>query len=102
MLVLTRKLDEQIHIGKDVTITIVRVRGGAVRIGIEAPREVQVRRAELPLAEPVCHRAEPHRARAAIDSEKAPGARAPDRSPVSRSPEPRSRGAVGPRMNRPR
>lgn len=102
MLVLTRKLDEQIHIGKDVTITIVRLRGNTVRIGIEAPREVQVRRAELPLAEPVCHRAEPHRARAAVDSEKAGRARAPGRRPVSRTPAPRSRRAVGPRINRPR
>lgn len=48
MLVLTRKRDEQILIGQDVTITIVRLHGNTVRIGIEAPREVRVRRAELP------------------------------------------------------
>jgi carbon storage regulator CsrA len=48
MLVLTRKRDEQIQIGKDVTITIVRLHGNMVRIGIEAPRDVRVRRAELP------------------------------------------------------
>jgi carbon storage regulator CsrA len=48
MLVLTRKLDEQIRIGQDVTITIVKLRGNTVRIGIEAPRGVDVRRGELP------------------------------------------------------
>ena len=48
MLVLTRKLDEQIRIGQDVTITIVRLHGNTVRIGVEAPRDVRVRRAELP------------------------------------------------------
>ena len=102
MLVLTRKLDEQIHIGKDVTITIVRLRGGTVRIGIEAPRDVPVRRAELPTAEPVCHRAEPHRARAAVDPEKADRARTAGRGPVSRGPAPLDRNKIGPRINRPR
>ena len=56
MLVLTRKRDEQIQIGEDVTITIVRLHGNTVRIGIEAPREVRVRRAELPPLEPVAGR----------------------------------------------
>jgi carbon storage regulator CsrA len=51
MLVLTRKRDEQIRIGKDVTITIVRLHGNTVRIGVEAPREVHVRRGELPPAD---------------------------------------------------
>ncbi len=48
MLVLTRKLQERIKIGDDVTITVLRVMGHAVRIGIEAPRSVRVIRAELP------------------------------------------------------
>lgn len=48
MLVLTRKLREQIHIGKDITITIVRVKGQTVRLGVEAPSDVKVLRAELP------------------------------------------------------
>ncbi|MDE0866389.1 MAG: carbon storage regulator [Rubripirellula sp.] len=47
MLVLTRKSDEQIVIGDDIKITLVRVRGNSVRIGIEAPREVRVLRGEL-------------------------------------------------------
>ncbi len=50
MLVLTRKLNEQIQIGNDITITIVRVKGNTVRVGIEAPRDVRVIRAELPEA----------------------------------------------------
>jgi carbon storage regulator CsrA len=50
MLVLTRKLQEQIRIGENVTITVLRVKGQAVRIGIEAPREVRVVRGELPRA----------------------------------------------------
>ncbi|HLA85877.1 MAG TPA: carbon storage regulator [Thermoguttaceae bacterium] len=56
MLVLTRKLDEQIRIGKDVTITIVRLQGDKVRIGIDAPREIYVRRAELPAVDSRDHR----------------------------------------------
>ena len=47
MLVLTRKLQEQITIGDDIVITILQVRGQAVRVGIEAPRNVRVLRAEL-------------------------------------------------------
>jgi carbon storage regulator CsrA len=48
MLVLSRKLREQIQIGDNVTITILRVKGNSVRIGIEAPRNVKVVRGELP------------------------------------------------------
>ncbi len=47
MLVLTRKMNEQILIGNDIKITLVRVRGNSVRIGIEAPRDVRVVRGEL-------------------------------------------------------
>lgn len=47
MLVLSRKSQQQIHIGDDVVITIVRVRGNSVRVGIEAPKSVSVRRGEL-------------------------------------------------------
>ncbi|MEM9368019.1 MAG: carbon storage regulator [Planctomycetota bacterium] len=47
MLVLTRKPDEKILIGDDIQITIVKVRGNQVRIGINAPDEVRVMRGEL-------------------------------------------------------
>lgn len=47
MLVLTRKLQETIHIGDNITITIVRIQGNTVRVGIEAPGDVRVVRGEV-------------------------------------------------------
>ena len=47
MLVLTRKQQEQIHIGDNITITVVRIHGNSVRIGIEAPQSVRVLRGEV-------------------------------------------------------
>ena len=47
MLVLTRKLDESIQISDNIKITILRIKGNTVRIGIEAPRDVRVVRTEL-------------------------------------------------------
>ena len=47
MLVLTRKTDEEILIGDNIKITLVRVRGNSVRLGIEAPRDVRIVRGEL-------------------------------------------------------
>ncbi len=47
MLVLTRKVQEEIMIGDDIVVKIIRVKGGAIRIGIEAPRNVRVMRSEL-------------------------------------------------------
>jgi carbon storage regulator CsrA len=47
MLVLTRKLQEKIQIGDNITITILRTKGKSVRLGIEAPMEVPVIRGEL-------------------------------------------------------
>ncbi len=48
MLVLTRKLQQQIKIGEQITVTILRVKGNTVRVGITAPRDVRVIRGELP------------------------------------------------------
>ena len=48
MLVLTRRISERIQIGDDVTLTIVRIDGNKVRIGIEAPDSVKIKRDELP------------------------------------------------------
>ena len=48
MLVLSRKLSQQITIGSSITITILKVKGNTVRVGIEAPRDVRIIRAELP------------------------------------------------------
>jgi carbon storage regulator len=47
VLVLSRKLGEKIHIGNDITITIVDLDRGKVRVGVEAPREVGVWRKEI-------------------------------------------------------
>jgi carbon storage regulator len=47
MLVLTRKTKQQIKIGPNITITILHVKGQAVRVGIEAPRDVSVLRSEV-------------------------------------------------------
>jgi carbon storage regulator len=47
MLVLNRKIGEQIVIGDDIVVTVVRVQGKQVRIGIEAPLSVSIRRQEL-------------------------------------------------------
>lgn len=48
MLVLSRRKDQQILIGDNVVITVVRINGGEVRIGIEAPKDIPVLRAEVP------------------------------------------------------
>jgi carbon storage regulator len=47
MLVLSRKPGEAIRVGEDVEITVVEVKGDMVRLGIQAPRDVQVWRKEL-------------------------------------------------------
>ena len=47
MLVLSRKVGERILIGDKIAVTIVRVAQGSVRIGIEAPGEMQIVREEL-------------------------------------------------------
>lgn len=47
MLVLTRKLMESFYIGDDICVTVVRMEGGQVRLGIEAPREIPIVRGEL-------------------------------------------------------
>ena len=55
MLVLSRRESERIRLGKSIVVTVVRVSGDKVRLGIEAPRDVLVLREEL---EP--HAEEPH------------------------------------------
>jgi carbon storage regulator len=47
MLVLSRKVGERILIGENISVTVVRIAGGAVRIGVEAPPELPVIREEL-------------------------------------------------------
>lgn len=47
MLVLSRRVGESVVIGDDIVVSVLEVRGDVVRIGVEAPRSVQVRRQEL-------------------------------------------------------
>ena len=47
MLVLSRKVGDRIHIGPDVAITIVKLSGGTVRIGVEAPPHAEDGQAHL-------------------------------------------------------
>ncbi|GAA3335681.1 hypothetical protein GCM10020358_04920 [Amorphoplanes nipponensis] len=47
MLVLTRRAGESVMIGDDVVVTVLEARGDVVRIGINAPRSVQVHREEV-------------------------------------------------------
>lgn len=47
MLILSRKIDEKIKIGEDITLTIIEIRGDQVKIGVEAPKNVKVFRQEV-------------------------------------------------------
>lgn len=47
MLVLSRKLNERIVIGGNIEITVVQIRGGRIRLGINAPEHLSIRRQEL-------------------------------------------------------
>lgn len=47
MLVLTRRINESIKIGDDIEITILSVSGEQIKIGIDAPRHVEIHRKEV-------------------------------------------------------
>jgi carbon storage regulator len=47
MLVLSRKVGERILVGNDITITVVRMAQGVVRIGVEAPSDMPIVREEI-------------------------------------------------------
>lgn len=47
MLVLTRRAKQQIRLGDDIIVTVLQVKGNAIRLGIEAPRETRIIRGEL-------------------------------------------------------
>lgn len=49
MLTLGRKENDEILVGDNITIKVVSIRGGVVRLGIEAPNEVSIVRRELKL-----------------------------------------------------
>ena len=56
MLVLSRKLGEQIVIGDGIVVTVVGLSGQRIRIGVQAPTSVVVRRSELPAKPPAVER----------------------------------------------
>ena len=47
MLILTRRINEALVIGDNVTVTVLGVKGNQVRIGVDAPKDVSVHREEL-------------------------------------------------------
>jgi carbon storage regulator len=47
MLILSRKVNEKVVIGENISISIIEIRGDQVRIGIDAPKQVKVFRQEV-------------------------------------------------------
>jgi carbon storage regulator len=47
MLILTRRIGESLNIGDEIKITLLGIKGNQVRIGIDAPKDVQVHREEI-------------------------------------------------------
>ena len=52
MLVLSRRVRERIKLGDSIVVTVIRVGGDRVRLGIEAPPQIKVLREELEPASP--------------------------------------------------
>ena len=53
MLILTRRVGETVMIGDEVTVTVLRVKGNQVRLGVNAPKTISVQREEIFQAHPV-------------------------------------------------
>ena len=47
MLILTRKLGETINIGDDITVTLLEIKGTQVKLGIDAPKTIEIHRQEV-------------------------------------------------------
>jgi carbon storage regulator len=60
MLVLSRKVGQRILIGDKISVTVVRIGQGGVRIGIEAPSDFEVIREELKTDDPAVMRLDPN------------------------------------------
>ncbi len=59
MLVLSRKLNETICIGNEITVKVMRINGGRVRIAIDAPDHIRIHRGELVAEVPKPRRPDP-------------------------------------------
>ena len=88
MLVLSRRLGESIVIGNEIVVRIIDVRGDQVRLGIEAPRDVQIHREEVFLE-------------LQAENESAAGASARTQGRVANLPRPAADGEPGQRPARP-
>lgn len=53
MLVLSRRVDEEICIGEDIRLLVLSIQGGKVRLGVEAPEGIRIMRKELLLRDEV-------------------------------------------------
>jgi len=49
MLVLSRKINEQIRISDHIVLTVIRLQSGKVKLGIECPHKIKIRRNEIPI-----------------------------------------------------
>ena len=78
MLILTRRVGEALHIGEQVVVKVLSVRGGQVRLGIDAPREIKVNRDEVvnPRSKQQERRPEPRQRPEESTAETAPSAEA--------------------------
>jgi len=47
MLILTRRIDERIFIGENITLSVLDIEGNRVRLGLEAPKEISILREEV-------------------------------------------------------
>jgi carbon storage regulator len=47
MLILTRRINEALKIGDDVSVTVLEIKGNQVRLGVNAPRDISVHREEI-------------------------------------------------------
>ena len=85
MLVLTRRPNQSIMIGDDIVVTVLEVKGDQIRLGITAPRDVQVYREELLAA-----LQDANRSAVLGDDAKLPPVPKPGPDSVARRPVPRS------------
>jgi carbon storage regulator len=47
MLILTRRIGETLKVGNEITVTVMAIKGNQVRIGIQAPKDIDVYREEI-------------------------------------------------------